>query len=255
MKHTFTAAAAVALFSVTAFAAAPQDASLLPGTTIPVTLTKKIDAAKTHAGDAVTGRTTQRVRLASGETMPKGALLRGHVVEASSFHFNPAHYAVQGNAVLSIQFDSITSDGHQVPLHVYVRALAAPVTVAETHMPKASDMDSLGTTTQVGGDLVTPSQDEILSERGDIVGYRHDGGNYAHLIASSGNSTVCDGGNTEQAMDVFSASACGAYGFEQESLTENGGNVLTLVSNHFTPRLYANTALLLEEQAPTQAAK
>jgi hypothetical protein len=29
---------------------------------------------------------------------------------------------------------------------------------------------------------------------------------------------------------------------------------MTLVSNHYTPRLYADTAILLEEQPQTQAA-
>ncbi len=253
MKLYFPATAAIALFSVTALAATPNDASLLPGTTIPIVLTKKIDAAKTHPGDAITGKTTQAITLASGQKLPKGALLQGHVVEASQFQFDPAHYAVQHDAELSIQFDNITSSGYQVPLHVYVRAMADPVTVSEAHMPKASDMDPLGTTTQVGGDLVTLSQDEVLSAHGDIVGYKHDGGIYAHLIASRHDSFSCNGSSNEQAMGIFSASACGIYGFAQESLAANANSVVTLVSNHYTPRIYANTAMLLEEQPSAEA--
>ncbi|HTJ31447.1 MAG TPA: hypothetical protein VL346_13155 [Acidobacteriaceae bacterium] len=247
-------AAVIALFTLPALAASPKEASLLPGTTIPVTLTKALDAGKVHAGDAVTGKTTQAITLASGQRLPKGALLRGRVVEAARFQFNRAHYAAQQNAGLSIRFDSLASGDAEIPLHVYVRAMAAPTTVAEAHRPSASDMDSLGTTTQVGGDLVTPSQQEILSAQGDIVGYRHDGGNYAHLIAASGNGASCDAGNTEQAMDVFSASACGLYGFPQASMATNADNTISLVSNHYTPKLYAQTAILLEEQPQTQAA-
>jgi len=254
MKLYVPAAAAVALFSVTALAAGPKGASLLPGTTIPIALTQKIDAAKAHVGDPITGRTTQTVTLASGEKLPKGSLLQGHVVEASQFQFNSAHYAVQHNAVLSIQFDNISTGTYQIPLHVYVRAMAAPVTVSEAHMPKASDMDSLGTTTQVGGDLVTPSQEEVLSAHGDIVGYKHDGGIYAHLIASRHDGVSCGSSSTEQAVGVFSASACGTYGFAQESLAANANSIVTLVSNHHSPRIYANTAILLEEQPATQAA-
>lgn len=247
-------AAAVALFTLPALAASPKDASLLPGTTIPMILTKGLDAGKVHAGDVVNGKTTQAITLASGQRLPKGTPMRGRVVEASPFQFDSTHYAVQRNATLSIRFDSLVIGGEEVPLHVTVRAMAAPTTVAEAHMPRASDMDPLGTTTQVGGDLVTPSQEEILSAQGDIVGYRHGGGNYAHLIASRREGVSCDASSTEQAMDVFSASACGLYGFPQASITANANNTITLVSSHYTPRLYADTAILLEEQTDTQAA-
>src|ERR1700733_4984585 len=54
-------------------------------TAIPVVFTKTVNAAKAKAGDPITAKTIQAVRLPDGENIPKGSRLTGHIVQATSF--------------------------------------------------------------------------------------------------------------------------------------------------------------------------
>jgi hypothetical protein len=152
---------------------------------------------------------------------------------------------------LSIHFDSIESKGTKLPLRVYVRAMADPVTVWDAQRPLSTDLDSLSTTTQIGGDQVVPSQSEVTSQGGDIVGYRRRGGVYAHLIAASGNGPEhCDASETEQSMGLFSASACGLYGYTDVTLLNTGKtsdvSTLVLASRRRSAKIWAKSEALLE---------
>jgi hypothetical protein len=98
---------------------------------------------------------------------------------------------------------------------------------------------------------VTPSQKGVMSQDGDIVGYQKRGGIYAHLISASGNSPdSCDASDTEESMGLFSASACGLYGFADSALTGTGKtgerSTLTLVSRRRSPKIWAHSTALLE---------
>ena len=244
--------AAIALFSSPFVIAQTSSPALLtPGTTLPIRFDHSIDANHVHTGDAISAKTTQQVRLANGQTLPAGAHVIGHVTTASAFSFDTTPYAKQKQSTLTIHFDSIDAKNEHLPLNVYVRAMADPITSWDARRPKPSDEDPLGTLTQIGGDQLTPSQKEILSQEGDIVGYQHHGGAYAHLISATGNApSSCDATDTEQSMGLYSASACGLYGFTNVSLLENGraGNasILTLVSHRDSPKIWANSTALLE---------
>ncbi|RXH57996.1 hypothetical protein [Granulicella sibirica] len=239
---------------LTASTAFAQVSRLAPGTTLPITFDHGIDASRAHAGDTVSAHTTQLVQLADGRLVSAGAHVTGHVLAADAFHFDTTHYATQSPSNLAIRFDTLDGSGVHVPLTVYVRALADPTTVWDAARPQATDMDPRGTTTQIGGDQVTPSQDEVLSSQGDIVGYRHHGGVYAHLLSASGG---CSAGNTEQPVGAFSASACGLYGFTGSSLTGTGRtgepSTLALTSTHSSPKIWAHSAALLEVIPQTTA--
>jgi hypothetical protein len=69
---------------------------------------------------------------------------------------------------------------------------------------------------------------------------------YAHLIANGG----CDGSDVEVSMGVYSATACGMYGFNRVSATEMGSqaqpSTLTLVSTHVSPKIWKDSTALLE---------
>lgn len=229
----------------------PAAATLAPQTTLPIMFTKTVTAKGAKPGDLVEAKTTQLVRLANGQQIPQGARVLGHVAAAQPFVFDKTPYARQTQAVLSIQFDTLVTRDEKIPLHVYVRAIADYFATEDAARPQASDVDPDHSTTQVGGDIVTPSQKEIISSDGDIVGYNKRGGNFAHLIANTGpGGAHCDATDTEQPVSIFSASACGAYGFVRMTLTSTGfgsrASELSFSSDHRTPEIDRYSAALLE---------
>jgi hypothetical protein len=226
--------------------AVAQNSTLAAPTTLPVTFAKTISANHAKPGDMVEARTFQRVQLLGGGSIPSGARVVGHVVSANGFAYDKTPYAHQRASTLSVHFDSIQVNGQAVPLNVTVRAIATPVATWDAKKPQSSDMDPLATTTQIGGDQLIPSQSEVRNMDGDVVAYNKKGGVYAHLIARGD----CDRSDVEVSVGVFSASACGAYGFANVSLTEHGTaaqpSTLTLISIHGSPKIWKDTTALLE---------
>lgn len=247
---SFLRIAPLVLAATTAFAAqghANTDPTQLPEhATLPITFTKTVSAAHSKPGDVIQARTTQAVRLADGQVVPSGSLITGHVLAAKAFTYDKTPYAKQAAGTLELQIDSLQAKGQMIPLHVSLRAMADPITSWDAYKPQASDMDPLGTTTQVGGDLLTPSQKEILDRNGDVVGYNKKGGQFAHLISNSRGPLNCDGGDTEQPVSRFSASACGLYGFVNMSLISFDGSRIGLSSAHGSPEIWKHTTALLE---------
>ncbi|MFC6644202.1 hypothetical protein ACFQBQ_01060 [Granulicella cerasi] len=222
--------------------------------TLPITFTRTVSAAHSQPGDSVVARTTQAVRLSDGRVIPAGSIVSGHVLAAKAFVYDKTPYAKQASGLLAIQFDSLTAQGQTIPLHVTLRAMADPVTSTHSYDPPPSDMDSLGTRTQIGGDQVVPSQDEIRDRNGDVVGYHKKDGAYAHLLSNSRGSITCSAGDTEQPVSQFSASACGLYGFGGVSLTAPDATHIALASTHGTPEIWKHSIALLES-LPTDSSK
>lgn len=237
--------------------AGAQTAVLAPHTAIPISFTKTVDASRQSTGSSIYARTTQPIKLNDGSTLHAGAEVIGHVVNATPFLFDKTPYARQTASVLTIRFDTLADGGRKIPLHVTLRAMAGPVDAWETGYPQPASDGTIVTNTQIGGDQVIPSHDEVRNGEGDVVGYNRRSGIYAHLIAAHGNSSEgCDGSDTEQAMGVFSASACGLYGFAGITLESSGRSsqpaVITLSSQHRTASIHAHSAALLEELSQDQ---
>jgi hypothetical protein len=211
-----------------------------------VTFTKTVSANHAKVGDPIEAKTIQRVQLPGGGSIPSGARVLGHVVSVNGFTYDKAPYARQKPSTLSVHFDSIQVNDLSVPLNISVRAIAGPIATWDSQKPQASDMDPLATTTQIGGDQLIPSQAEVRNMDGDVVAYNKRDGVYAHLIARGG----CDGSDVEVSVAIFSASACGAYGFGNVSLIQTGTaaqpSTLTLVSTHGSPEIWKHTTALLE---------
>lgn len=246
-------------FAVAQSGSAPT-AALAPQTTLPIAFTQTLNANHVKAGDPVIARTLETVRLGNGQEVKAGAEVLGHVSEAQPFVFDKTPYAKQNQAVLVMQFDSLqTRQGDKIPLHVYLRAIADTFATTAAYEPRPSDEDPLHSTTQVGGDILTPSQNEIMNRDGDVVGYNKRGGAYAHLIANTGSGAArCDETNTEQAMGPFSASACGLYGFRDLALTSTGlgsdSSSFTLISRRRSPEIHRGSTALLEVVSTTSVA-
>ncbi|HWH56406.1 MAG TPA: hypothetical protein VN682_02185, partial [Terriglobales bacterium] len=77
-------------------------------------------------------------------------------------------------------------------------------------------------------------------------------GVYARLIANDG----CDSSSAEVSVGLYSASACGLYGFVGIDARSVGTlaepSRLTLVSTHLSPKIWKGTTALLEA-LPTQS--
>jgi len=229
-----------------------SNAALQAPATLPVTFTNTVSADSSHAGDVVLAKTEQEVRLANGTVIPSGTKVTGHVVLANGFAYDKTPYAHQKPSALSIHFDSVEVNGVSLPLSITVRAMADPITSRDARTPQASDMDPSATVTQIGGDQMSWTRSEVVNRDGDVVAYNRHGGVYAHLI-SSGH---CDGSDVEVSVGLYSASACGLYGFTNVSATEFGSpaipSTLTLVSTRTSPKVWKHSTALLEVLPATQ---
>jgi AcrB/AcrD/AcrF family len=145
-------------------------AELEAPTTLPIVFTKTIVANHSHVGDVVTAKTSQVVLLSNGAVIPSGAKVTGHVVAANGFSYDKTPYARQKVSTLTIKFDSVQVGESTLPLITTVRAMADPISSEQAHFIGATDIDPQGTTTQIGGDEVTPRVSEVVNRDGDVVG-------------------------------------------------------------------------------------
>ncbi|WP_041592578.1 hypothetical protein [Terriglobus roseus] len=232
-----------------------QAPSLAASTTLPITFTRAVDANHAKAGDIVEAKTFQQVKLSSGAVIPSGAHVTGHVVEAAGYIFDKTPYAKQTTSRLSIHFDSVQNGTVSIPLNVTVRAMADSITSINAYAPLSNDLDSRSTRTLVGGDQLYASQDGIEDKDGDVVAYNRRDGVYAHLISNG----RCDGGSTEVSMGIYSASACGVYGFTGMRAVETGSvaqpSTLTFVSARRTAEVPKHSTALLEVLPVQQASR
>ena len=214
--------------------------------TLPIVFTKTVSADKARTGDPVHARTTQVATLPTGEAVPAGTEVTGHVVAAAGFVYDKTPYAKQKESQLTIKFDSLRLAGKDVALKVMVRAMADPLTSWGAREPTSSDLDSLGTVTQIGGDQLVPSQRDFEDADGDVVEENRRDGVYAHLIAHRN----CDASANEVSVGIYSPSACGLYGFTNVAAREMGSestpSTLSLVSTHTSPKVWRSSTALLE---------
>jgi len=214
--------------------------------TLPIVFTNTVSADHSRVGDKLFARTEQVVRLANGSDIPSGTPIVGHVVAANPFVYEKTPYARQIQSTLSIRFDSLQLAGTTVPLDITVRAMAGPIASWDARMPNVNDDRSSPSRTQIGGDQLNPSEAEVISLDGDLTAYNKRGGVYAHLIAHHG----CDAGSVEVSLGIYSASACGLYGFADVSAPEVGSpaepSTLTLVSSRMSPKIWKHSTALLE---------
>ena len=95
---------------------------------------------------------------------------------------------------------------------------------------------------------------QVSSPEGDVVGYNGKQGVHARLIANLYSSPQarfqCDAGNVEQSTAIFSASACGLYGYDRSTYLENlsgdGRGAFRLASRQYTVEIQKGSAALLE---------
>ena len=198
---------------------------------VPVVFPHTLDASKATVGHTITAKTIQLVQLPDGTQLPKGSVLLGHVTAARAFSFDPAPYAAQQPSILSVKFDKVTTNGGAtIQVSVAARVLANRIESDNASIAhRLDETDSVdGTRVLVGGDTFNPLEKPIVNSQGDIVGYNRRDGVFARLLPAQYTSRYsqlkCEGNDAEQAVAIFSANACGLYGFPDDYLTDNGSH-------------------------------
>ena len=195
----------------------PASAQQLPaGTILPVMSSGTLNSAKTKAGDSVSARLMQDLVLSSGERIRAGAKVQGRVLESA-----PSR--------LLLQFDRIVSGGRQYDIATSLRSVASMQDVFNAQLPVGT-FDDYGTsvsdwtTVQVGGAAVYLG-DQTVRDGMQIVGQAPGYGiTRAKLIAAPKRGCPVNPEETqqEQSLWIFSPWACGAYGFEDLTISHHG---------------------------------
>src|SRR5262249_34180740 len=105
---------------VCSFSAIASNLDIPAKTAIPVVFTHTVDSRKSKAGDIVSAKTMQTVKLPDGQEIPRNSELVGHVVEVA-----PAARD-SSPSKLAVQFESLIVNKESIPIRVFVRAMAAP---------------------------------------------------------------------------------------------------------------------------------
>ncbi len=197
------------LCSVTAMAAQ----SLPAGTSLPIMLGTTLNAKNDKPGQKIEGKLMQEVALPSGSVIKKGSRVTGQIV------------SVQGPSRITVQFNQLEDEHQVIPLNVALRAMAAMEDVfqAGTPIDAASTYESSDeyVTRQVGGDVVFRGRGYVASDQGRIG--RWTGTGVWGKLATGGDCPATDDNGQEQALWVFSTTACGTYGFEKQLTIAHAG--------------------------------
>ena len=183
-----------------------------PGTVIPVMLQTTLDARKAKVGQKIEARVMQDITLSSAR-IRAGAKLVGHVVEVTRPN------AASGSRI-AVSFDRLLGRSAEIPVTTSLRSLASMMDVFEAQLP-TNAIDDYGTspsdwvTVQIGGAAVYRGNGTVMSD-GKVVGQSTDAGDVTAKLIASRDGT-CGGekaaSDREQALWLFSPSACGVYGF------------------------------------------
>ena len=190
--------------------------SLPAGTALPIEVGSTLNAKNAKPGQAISGKLMQEVRLASGAMLKKGSRVTGHVVSAKK----PG----AGGASLVVQFDRIQDGTQSMALNVSLRALASSTDVFNCGLPtgpsSTAEFSGNWITRQVGGELVFRGRGYVASQEGK-VGTWSGSGVWGRLQPAD-DCPASDGNGVEQALWIFSTTACGTYGLEDVKLAHAG---------------------------------
>jgi hypothetical protein len=204
--------AVVVLFSATALTAQ----SIPAGTALPVMINTTLNAKGAKPNQKIEGKLMQEVNLPDGAKLKSGSHVTGHVVSVSRPKGSGSHIVVQ--------FDQVQDEHQTIPLHVSLRAMASSQNVFQAGLPidanSTYESSQSWVTKQVGGEVVFRGRGYVASDKGK-VGIYSGSGTWGKLVAS-GDCPASESSNPQQALWIFSTTACGAYGFENTKLEQSG---------------------------------
>lgn len=201
------------------------------GTVIPIMLSSSLNAAKDKPEKRIEGRVMQDVALPTGLKIREGARIVGHAVKVSS--------GSSGSSIV-VKFDTLQNEGRTIPVKTGLRAVASMASIRDAQLPigGTSDIDpaTQWVTRQVGGEVVRRGWGKVFSSEGNVG--RWVGGTSVLAKLTPNREAGCTDGpgyEHEQALWVFSSTACGTYGLGKLKI-ENSGAIppigeISLTSN------------------------
>ena len=86
---------------------------------VPATLLQSLDAQKTKPGDEVSAKTSEPVMMNGKVLVPKGATLKGHIVEVK------ARTEEQPTSQMVLAFDrAVTKEGKDIPISASIASIS-----------------------------------------------------------------------------------------------------------------------------------
>jgi hypothetical protein len=156
--------------------------------------------------------------LPSGLKIREGARVLGHAANVKT--------GSSGSSIV-VKFDAIQNDGHMIPFTTGVLAVASMTSVHDAQLPISLNSDAVPetqwATRQVGGDLVRRGWGKVFSSDGSVG--RWVGGSSVVATPTPNPKAGCSGGpgyEREQALWIFSSTACGAYGLRYLRIASSG---------------------------------
>lgn len=218
-----------------------------PGTLLPVMLSSSIDSEKSKTDHKISARVMQDVPLYGKDKLPAGSHISGHIVQVS-------------DSRVTFVFDRLTVHHDTTSLHSSLRALASMMDVHDAQLPANAISNDHGTseydwtTRQIGGDLVYGKRGGNVMRGPEVIGHSVLGGGVIAIPrAEPGTKCHAEGDNgTPQALWLFSASACGVYGYPDVEIAvpskSDSPGTIVLVSNKRI-KIRAGSGMLLRVTA------
>ena len=217
-----------------------------PGTIIPIRLNSSF-SLKTKPGSTLTARVMQDVPLSTSAKIRAGTKVIGRVTNVTI----PTNGA---NGRVSFVFDKLMISKRTIPITTDLRAMASFVEVEEAQIPQSgSDRgtpETAWTTVLVGGDINYRGGGPVM-EGSNIVGRPTFDGVLSQLASKPGADCRAriDGNDRPQALWIFSADACGMYGFPAVRIAHAGrtdpAGVIVLASQGKNLRKSGGSGMLL----------
>ena len=158
--------------------------------------------------------------MASKSTIRAGVRVIGHLLDVT-----PA--TATSAAKVSFRFDTLEVSKQKIPITTNLRALASMMDVHEAQLPQTGPdrgtSQNSWTTVQIGGDVVYRGGGPV-AHGSEVVGTPTTDGVLSRLRANADGKCrgETDGNDLPQALWVFSADACGAYGFSDLTIIHAG---------------------------------
>ncbi len=221
------------------------------GTILPLQLNSSLNSKKTRPGQVVTARVMQDVPLPSGTKIRAGSRASRPRTRRSRGKSR------QRSETFSAVRHTRSIEAKTIPMTTNLRALASMMEVEDAQIPKTGPdrgtPASWWTTVQIGGDVDYRGGGPVANGL-NVVGEPTGNGVLVRVTPKPGTKCrgAISGNNRPQALWLFSADACGIYGFSDLTIVHAGRNrpmgQITLASERNNFDIRSGSGLLLRVQ-------
>jgi hypothetical protein len=219
------------------------------GTILPLRLSSSLNSRKSKVGESISARLMQDVPLPAGEKIRAGSKAMGQILNIVP--------TTDGGVQLSFVLDTLAVSHQKIPMTTNLRALSSVTEVQDSETPKTGPdrgtPQNTWTTVQIGGDVVYRGGGPVAKGL-QVVGAPTADGVLVRIESKPGDPCYADlnGNDRPQALWVFSADACGTYGFEGLRIVHAGRTApigqITLSSAGHNLEVHSGSGLLLRVQ-------